>query len=105
MEPASPIAGQGDQQLVVLASGGCQLQRLASPSGDLGDAVRDGHAVQIDLQPALARGGDVSGVGTQAVADVDHRRRPLGSQRTALLQPGNRVELPREQPLADAIRE
>ena len=76
------LARDGDQQLEVLAARRRQLDRSLCSARDLRHSVRHGHALEVDLDAAVARARQVAGVGAQAVADVDHRRRSgLGAAR------------------------
>ena len=63
------------------------------------------HRPQVDLQPHPALGGDVTGVGAEAVADVDHRARPARGQRPALGQARLRVELAGAQGVREVLRQ
>jgi len=59
---------------------------------------------QVDLQPHAALVGDVSSIGPEAVADVDHRGRSAGGQGPALAEAGLGIELARSKSVGEVVR-
>jgi len=88
------LSRHGHQQLIVLAARRRQLQCLVAAPGDLGDTIGDRQQAEVDVEVPLARPRQVTGVGAEPVADVNHRRRSCLGQRAALTEARRRVELP-----------
>ena len=95
-----PLGRQGDEQLVVLSARRGELKSRSAPPASCSSPSWSGIRPRSisSRQPLALR--DVAGIGTQPVADVDHRSRALGAERQALVQPRRGIELPGEHRLA-----
>ena len=94
------------EQLVVLAAGDHQLVRVPPGGiGDLRDPLPPRHPVHLDLDPQPGRGGEMLGLRSEPVGDVDHRADPGRRQGAAGGQPRLGFELAGRHRGADPLRQ
>jgi len=84
----------GGQQLEVLASARGELAGLSLIAQQSDQPFAEWEGTQVDLGPDRTRPCEVACVGTEAVADVDHRARTSVSQRAPRREARAGIKLP-----------